>query len=58
MGKNSKKFDEQLQEVRSKNHNKIRYRKRIQEESEADKELRDWALQELRRLSDEMGEEL
>lgn len=42
MGKNKKQFDEQLQETRSKQHNKLRYRKRVQQEHEADKELKDY----------------
>lgn len=43
MGKNKKKFDEKLQESRTRNHNKLRYRKRVQEEQEADKELKTYA---------------
>jgi hypothetical protein len=42
MGKNKKTFDEQLQETRTKNHNKLRYRKRVQQEQEADKELKEF----------------
>lgn len=42
MGKDKKKFNEQLQEVRSKQHNKLRYRKRVQQEHEAEKELKDY----------------
>lgn len=42
MGKDKKQFDERLQEVRGKNHNKLRYRKRVQEEREAEKELKDY----------------
>lgn len=39
MGKDKKHFDENLQETRTKHHNKLRYQKRKQEEREADKEL-------------------
>jgi hypothetical protein len=42
MGKTKKKFEEQLQEVRSKDHNKLRYRKRVQQEQEAEKELKEY----------------
>lgn len=42
VGKEKKKFDEQLQEVRTKNHNKRRYLKRVQQEEEAQKELKDF----------------
>lgn len=42
MGKDKKKFDERLQEARTKNHNKLRYRKRVQQEQEAEKELKDY----------------
>lgn len=42
MGKDKKKFDEQLQEVRTRNHNKLRYRRRVQQEEEAEKELKDF----------------
>lgn len=42
MGKNKKQFDENLQEVRSHNSNKLRYRKRVQQEEEADKELKEY----------------
>ena len=42
MGKDTKRFKDNLQEVRNKNHNKIRYRKRVQEDKEADKELKDY----------------
>lgn len=37
-----KQFDEQLQEIRTKNHNKLPYRKRMQQEQEADEELREY----------------
>ncbi len=40
--KSKKKFDEKLQELRSRNHDKIRYRKRVQQEQEADKELKQY----------------
>jgi hypothetical protein len=36
-----KEADERLQELRNKNHNKIRYRKRLQEEEEFDEYLKD-----------------
>lgn len=42
MGKDKKQFDDKLQEVRSKQHNKLRYRKRVQQEQEADKELKEY----------------
>lgn len=42
MGKNKKQFDETLQESRSKNSNKLRYRKRVQEEQEAEQQLREF----------------
>lgn len=42
VGKTKKQFDEQLQEVRSKQHNKLRYRKRQQQEQEAEKELKEY----------------
>jgi hypothetical protein len=42
MGKDRKRFKEQLQEVRSKNHNKLRYRRRLQQEEEAVKELKEY----------------
>jgi hypothetical protein len=37
-----KYFDERLQEVRSKNQNKLRYQKRKQQEQEADEELKEY----------------
>lgn len=40
MGKDKKQFDEQLQELRHKNHDKLRYRRRVQEEQEAQEELK------------------
>lgn len=40
--KDKKRFDESLQEVRSKNANKLRYRKRVQDEEEAKKQLKDY----------------
>lgn len=47
---NKKDFDEKLQEVRGKNHtNNIKYRKRKQEEQEADRTLKE----ELKRIDDE-----
>ena len=42
MGKDRKKFDEQLQETRTKHHNRLRYQKRKQQEEEAEKELKDY----------------
>jgi hypothetical protein len=42
VGKDKKRFDERLQEVRSNKHNKVQYRKRVQQEQEADKELKDY----------------
>jgi hypothetical protein len=42
LGKTKKKFDEKLQEVRSHKHDKLRYRKRVQDEQEADKQLKEY----------------
>lgn len=43
MGKTGKKnSDEHLQEVRSKNANKLRYRKRVQQDEEAKKALKEY----------------
>jgi hypothetical protein len=42
MGKDKKRFDESLQEARSKKHNKLQYLKRVQQEAEADKELKEY----------------
>ena len=42
MGKDKKYHDEKLQELRQRNHNKLRYRKRVQQEHEADKELKEY----------------
>lgn len=42
MGKNKKDFDEKLQEVRTKNHNTRRYLKRVQQEHEAEDELKEF----------------
>jgi hypothetical protein len=42
MGKDKKKFNEALQEVRSNNHNKLRYRKRVQQDADARKQLKDY----------------
>lgn len=42
MGKDKKHFDEQLQETRTKHHNKLRYRKRVQQEQEAEKQLKEY----------------
>jgi hypothetical protein len=42
VGKDKKRFDETLQESRTKNTNKLRYLKRVQEEQEADDELKNW----------------
>lgn len=42
MGKDKKYFDENLQETRTKHHNKLRYQKRKQQEDEADKELKEF----------------
>lgn len=54
-GRVSKKnADEHLQDVRHKNHNSIRYRKRMQEEHEIEEYLK----QELQRLSEEEDDSL
>lgn len=42
MGKEKKHFDEKLQDTRSPKHDKIRYRKRVQEQRDADRELKDY----------------
>lgn len=42
MGKDKKYHEEKLQELRTRNHNKLRYRKRVQQEQEADKELKEY----------------
>lgn len=42
VGKTKKKFDEKLQETRSKQHDKLRYRKRLQDEEEAEKQLKEY----------------
>jgi hypothetical protein len=49
MGKDKKRFDETLQDVRSKNHNKLRYRRRLQQEEEAVKELKEYEGQRTKR---------
>ncbi len=43
-----KQADEHLQEVRSKEHNKLRYRKRVQQELEEEQYMKE----ELNRLQD------
>lgn len=43
-----KNFDEKLQELRHKDHSKVKYKKRLQEQEEADNYLK----QELQRLKD------
>lgn len=42
VGKDKKYHDEKLQELRTKHHDRLRYRKRVQEELEAAKELKDY----------------
>lgn len=42
MGKDKKQFDEKLQELRHKEKDGVRYRKRIQEEQEAEKQLKEY----------------
>jgi hypothetical protein len=42
VGKNKKWFDETLQETRSHNTNKLRYRKRLQQEQEAEEEMKNF----------------
>jgi hypothetical protein len=42
VGKDKKRFDENLQETRTRHHNKIRYQKRVQEEQEAEQELKEF----------------
>ena len=42
MGKTKKKFDERLQETRSKQPDKLRYRKRVQDEEEAVKQVKEY----------------
>lgn len=41
--KTKKRFDDSLQEIRNKNHNKLRYLRRQQQDQEAVKELKDYA---------------
>lgn len=50
--KQKKQFDEQLQEIRSKNHNKLPYRKRVQQEQEADEELKEYENRKSERRTD------
>lgn len=52
MGKSKKQFDEKLQEVRSHKHDKLRYRKRMQQEQEAEKQLKDYENRRAERNSD------
>lgn len=52
VGKDQKRFDEQLQEVRTKNHNKLRYRKRVQQEEEAVEELKEYENRKSERRTD------
>lgn len=52
MTKQKKQFDEQLQEIRSKNHNKLPYRKRVQQEQEADEELKEYENRKSERRTD------
>lgn len=42
MGKDRKKGEELRQEIRSKNANKLRYRKRVQQDEEAKKALKEY----------------
>ena len=42
MGKTKKQFDERLQEVRSKEKSDVRYRKRKQQDQEAEKQLKEY----------------
>jgi hypothetical protein len=44
MGKDKKRFDERLQDTRNPKSDKVQYRRRKQEEKEADKELKDYDL--------------
>ena len=39
---NRKEFEEKLQELRHHNHDKLRYRKRVQQEEEAEKQLKEY----------------
>lgn len=52
MGKNKKYFDEQLQEVRNDKHDKVQYRKRKQQEEEAEKQLKDYEYRRTERNTD------
>lgn len=42
MGKDKKYHDEKLQELRTKHHDRLRYRKRVQQEREAEEELKQY----------------
>lgn len=42
MGKDKKKFDEQLQEIREHNHNKRKFRLRQQEDEDAKRRLEEY----------------
>lgn len=42
MGKAKKYFDEKLQETRTKNHNKLRYRRRVQQDHEAEQQVKEF----------------
>lgn len=42
MPASKKRFDEHLQELRNPKHNRIGYRKRIQQDKEAEKQLKEY----------------
>jgi hypothetical protein len=42
MGKDKKQFDERLQDVRQPKHDKVQYRKRLQQDKDAEKQLKDY----------------
>lgn len=42
MGKDKKQSEEQLQELRTKNHNTLRYQKRQQDDAEAKQRMADY----------------
>lgn len=42
MGKDKKHFDESLQETRTKNHSKLRFLKRVQEDEDAKKRMKEF----------------
>lgn len=52
MGRTKKQFDEKLQESRSQRHDKVQYRKRKQQEEDAEKQLKEYENSRTERQSD------